>query len=134
MDSFKNILNESYSCLLIIVAALVLILGIYLLAIKGNASLKVIIPLSCLILGLSICAVVTSCKANTDIPQKRNNIESSENQDSKTSSQNNTDGNEEGSKSTTVAIMHVTSEEEISSDVKAESVKAYIVMPPKESK
>lgn len=104
MDSFKNILNESYSCLLIIVAALVLILGIYLLAIKGNASLKVIIPLSCLILGLSICAVVTSCKANTD-------------------------GNEEGSKSTTVAIMHVTSEEEISSDVKAESVKAYIVMP-----
>lgn len=122
-----------YVWLLSVIAALVLILGIYLLAIKEDTSLKVIIPLSCLILGLSICAVVTSCKVNTDIPQKRNNIESAENQDSKISSQNNTDGNEEGSKSTTVAIMHVTSEEEISSDVKAESVKAYIVMP-KESK
>lgn len=121
-----------YVWLLSVIAALVLILG-YFLCIKEDTSLKVIIPLSCLILGLSICAVVTSCKANTDIPQKRNNIESAENQDGKTSSQNNTDGNEEGSKSTTVAIMHVTSEEEISSDVKAESVKAYIVMP-KESK
>ena len=121
-----------YVWLLSVIAALVLILG-YFLCIKEDTSLKVIIPLSCLILGLSICAVVTSCKANTDIPQKRNNIESAENQDSKISSQNNTDGNEEGSKSTTVAIMHVTSEEEISSDVKAESVKAYIVMP-KESK
>lgn len=92
-----------YVWLLSVIAALVLILG-YFLCIKGNASLKVIIPLSCLILGLSICAVVTSCKANTD-------------------------GNEEGSKSTTVAIMHVTSEEEISSDVKTEAIKAYIVMP-----
>ena len=118
-----------YVWLLSVIAALVLILGIYLLAIKEDTSLKVIIPLSCLILGLSICAVVTSCKANTDIPQKRNNIESAENQDSKISSQNNTDGNEEGSKSTTVAIMHVTSEEEISSDVKTEAIKAYIVMP-----
>lgn len=92
-----------YVWLLSVIAALVLILG-YFLCIKEDTSLKVIIPLSCLILGLSICAVVTSCKANTD-------------------------GNEEGSKTTTVAIMHVTSEEEISSDVKAESVKAYIVMP-----
>lgn len=121
-----------YVWLLSVLAALVLILG-YFLCIKEDTSLKVIIPLSCLILGLSICAVVTSCKANTDIPQKQDNIGSSENQDSKTSSQNNTDGNEEGSKSTTVAIMHVTSEEEISSDVKTEAIKAYIVMS-KESK
>ena len=121
-----------YVWLLSVIAALVLILG-YFLCIKEDTSLKVIIPLSCLILGLSICAVVTSCKANTDIPQKQDNIESSENQDSKTSSQNNTDGNDEGSKSTTVVIMHVTSEEEISSDVKTEAIKAYIVMP-KESK
>ena len=118
-----------YIWLLSVIAALVLILGIYLLAIKENASLKVIIPLSCLILGLSICAVVASCKASSDISKKQDNIESAENQDSKTSSQNNTDGNEEGSKSTIVAIMHVTSEEEISSDVKTEAIKAYIVMP-----
>ena len=55
-----------YVWLLSVIAALVLILG-YFLCIKEDTSLKVSIPLSCLILGLSICSVISfNSKSTTE--------------------------------------------------------------------
>ncbi len=57
-----------YILLLVITSALVFILGKYLWT-PSNISLKVILPLSCLILGLVICAVVVGCKTFFDMNQ-----------------------------------------------------------------
>jgi multisubunit Na+/H+ antiporter MnhC subunit len=87
--------------LLIITTVLVLFLGIYLLC--KQDSLKVIIPICCLILGLTICAVVTSCKSKHEEKQQTNN-------------------------DTTVIIKDVKSESDIPQNEKSEIIKAYIIM------
>lgn len=88
--------------LLLLVFILVVFFGFYLCKSSGNESLKVIIPLSCLILALVICSVV-NCK-------------------------NNSDSNKENSYAS-VVIIEAEDESIIPEDEKKEAIKAYIVRP-----
>lgn len=102
MNLFQMILDKTHLCLLIIIIGLTFIFGKYLW--NNNTSLKVIIPLCCLILGLTICAVVASCKYKPETKQMSDEV-------------------------STVIIKEINSETDIPENEQAEIIKAYIIIP-----